>query len=127
SLMAKKKQAAPTDAWSHSEGERGATIRVLEDWDRGGVVYLYRTVKRKPVKRSLSEYLGLDEPFMLRNTRGEILQGQKKRAIDAAAACLADLRLGLDPFRTNRVIATPTAAGKAPSIRELFATALRSS
>lgn len=105
--MAKQRATVPADAWSHSEGERGLTVRVAEAWDKGGQVYLWRTVGRKPVKRALSEYLGQKEPFMLRNARGEILAGQRKRAIDAAKACVADLRSGLDPFRGSRAPAAP--------------------
>lgn len=124
--MAKKKPAVPENAWSHSAGDRGATIRVAEAWDKGGAVYLYRTVDRKPVKKALAEYLDLGQPFMVRDSRGGILVGQTKKAIEAAEKCAADLRLGLDPFRGTRKVPPPRDAAL-PTIKEAFDDALHSS
>lgn len=124
--MVKPGSHKPLNAWSQSVGDRGATIRVAEDWSKGGAVYLHRTVGRKPVKRSLAEYLGLGEAFSLRNPRGEILRRRQEKAVEVAKACAADLALGLDPFRSGKSTA-PRPGARKPTIRDAFDEALRSS
>lgn len=112
--------------WSHSVGSRGSTIWVGERRDKGDVVYLRRTVDRKPVFRSLAEHLGIPGPFRIRDERGRELERQKQVAIQAAQGCVEDLKLGLDPFRSSRLPTREEKGAERPTIKKAFNEALRS-
>lgn len=122
--MAKQKPAKPLDAWVHSEGPRGSTVTVYEEWNKKGSVYLRYTLNRKPVRKSLAEYLGHSQAFSVRNARGQLLAKRQKEATAAAQACVQDLQLGRDPFRSTKAPVAGSNNSGDPTVENAITSAL---
>jgi hypothetical protein len=123
--MTKRKAEKPQDPWSESVGERGSTIRVFENWNRGGSVYLSRTKNRQPVEKSLAEYLG-EATFTIRDSKGQIVERLQRRAWEAAIQASRDLRLRIDPFGAAAASVDGQPPLDRPSLSKAFFEALRS-